>query len=116
MDWQQWFQASTTVCRHSIHFRSDRCGQIHTVEPSEKASIGGANPRCQSRAEQIGITEIKVEKGAILSQTLMVLISAAGECLPPCIIFKARTSTQSGQSRTIPWGAHKCDHKTFESY
>jgi hypothetical protein len=32
------------------------------------ASIGGANPRCWSRAEQIRITEIKIEKGAILSQ------------------------------------------------
>jgi hypothetical protein len=31
-------------------------------------SIGGADPRCQSRVEWIGITEIKIEKGAILSQ------------------------------------------------
>jgi hypothetical protein len=33
------------------------------VEPSEKVSIGGANPRRRSRAERIGITEIKIEKG-----------------------------------------------------
>jgi hypothetical protein len=58
---------STTVCRHSIRFRSNRCGQICVAEPSKKASIGGADPRCRSRVEQIGITEIKIEKGAILS-------------------------------------------------
>jgi hypothetical protein len=56
------------VCGHSICFRSNTCGQIHAAEPSEKASIGGADPRRRSRAEQIGITEIKIEKGVILSQ------------------------------------------------
>jgi hypothetical protein len=56
------------VCGHSIHFRSNRCGQIGTAELSKKVSIGRANLRCQSRAEQIGITEIKIEKGVILSQ------------------------------------------------
>jgi hypothetical protein len=61
---------STTVCGHSIHFRSNRCGQIGVAELSEKASIGRADPRCWSRAERIGITEIKIEKGAILSQHL----------------------------------------------
>jgi hypothetical protein len=34
---------------------------------SEKASIGRANPRYWSRVEQIGIMEIKIEKGVILS-------------------------------------------------
>jgi hypothetical protein len=67
MSQRRWFQVSTTVCGHSIHFRSDRCGQIRTAELSEKASIGRANPRHRSRAEWIGITEIKIEKGAILS-------------------------------------------------
>jgi hypothetical protein len=56
------------VCRHSICFRSNTCGQICAAEPSEKASISGADPRRWSRAERIGITEIKIEKGAILSQ------------------------------------------------
>jgi hypothetical protein len=36
------------------------------AELSKKASISRANPRCWSRAEQIGIMEIKIEKGAIL--------------------------------------------------
>jgi hypothetical protein len=56
------------VCGHSIRFRSDTCGQICAAEPSEKMSIGRADPRRRSRAERIGITEIKIEKGAILSQ------------------------------------------------
>jgi hypothetical protein len=34
-------------------FRSIGYGQIGMAEPSEKASISGANPRCRSRAEQI---------------------------------------------------------------
>jgi hypothetical protein len=62
------FQASTTVCGHSIRFRSNTCGQIRAAEPSEKVLIGGADPRCRSRAEWIRIMEIKIEKGAILSQ------------------------------------------------
>jgi hypothetical protein len=66
--WER-FQASTTVCGHSICFRSNTCGQICAVELSRKTSIGRADPRRWSRAEQIGITEIKIEKGAILSQT-----------------------------------------------
>jgi hypothetical protein len=73
------FQASTTVCGHSIRFRSNTCGQIHVVELSEKALIGGANPRCQSRAEWIGITEIKIEKGAILSQCQHAVLVALGK-------------------------------------
>jgi hypothetical protein len=56
------------VCGHSIHFRSNTCGQIHVAELSKKMSISGADLRCQSRAEWIGIMEIKIEKGAILSQ------------------------------------------------
>jgi hypothetical protein len=44
------------------------CGQIRAAEPSEKTSIGGADPRRRSRAERIRIMEIKIEKGAILSQ------------------------------------------------
>jgi hypothetical protein len=55
------------VCRHSICFRSLGYGQIGTVEPSKEAVISGANPRCRSRVEQIGIMEIKIEKGVILS-------------------------------------------------
>jgi hypothetical protein len=55
------------VCGHSIRFRSNTCGQIHVAEPSRKTLIGGADPRHQSRAEWIGITEIKIEKGVILS-------------------------------------------------
>jgi hypothetical protein len=54
------------VCRHSICFRSNTCGQIRAAEPSEKTLIGRADLRHQSRVEQIRITEIKVEKGAIL--------------------------------------------------
>jgi hypothetical protein len=50
------------VCGHSIHFRSNMCGQIHAAEPSEKASIGRANLRRPSRVEWIGITEIKIGK------------------------------------------------------
>jgi hypothetical protein len=56
------------VCGHSIRFRSNRCGQICAAEPSEKALIGGANLRHRSRVERIGITEIKIEQGAILLQ------------------------------------------------
>jgi hypothetical protein len=55
------------VCGHSIRFRSNMCGQIRAAELSEKMSIGGADPRRQSRVERIVITEIKIEKGAILS-------------------------------------------------
>jgi hypothetical protein len=54
------------VCGHSIHFRSIGYGQIGMVEPSKEASISRTNPRHQSRAEQIRIMEIKIEKGAIL--------------------------------------------------
>jgi hypothetical protein len=57
------------VCGHSICFRSNTCGQIHVAEPSEKMSISRADLRCRSRAERIGITEIKIEKGAILLQS-----------------------------------------------
>jgi hypothetical protein len=64
--WER-FQASTTVCGHSIHFRSNMCGQICAAELSKKTLISGADPRRRSRAERIGITEIKIEKGAILS-------------------------------------------------
>jgi hypothetical protein len=56
------------VCGHSICFRSNMCGQIRVAEPSEKTSIGGADPRHRSRAEWIRIMEIKIEKGAVLSQ------------------------------------------------
>jgi hypothetical protein len=40
------------VCGHSICFRSNTCGQICAAEPSEKTSIGRADPRRRSRAEQ----------------------------------------------------------------
>jgi hypothetical protein len=75
---------STTVCGHSIRFRSDTCGQLHVAEPSEKTSIGRADPRCQSRAEWIRITEIKIEKGAILSQ--FVRATHWPSCLTVCPI------------------------------
>jgi hypothetical protein len=51
-----------------IHVVEHTCGQICVAELSGKMSIGGADPRCQSRAERIRITEIKIEKGVILLQ------------------------------------------------
>jgi hypothetical protein len=52
--WWQGFQASTTVCGHSIHFRSNRYGQIGVAEPSEKKLISGSKSETleQSRADQ----------------------------------------------------------------
>jgi hypothetical protein len=50
------------------------CGQICAAELSKKTLISGADPRRRSRAERIGITEIKIEKGAILLQNSDVLI------------------------------------------
>jgi hypothetical protein len=38
------------------------------AEPCKKVLISRANPRHWSRVEQIGIMEIKIEKGAILLQ------------------------------------------------
>jgi hypothetical protein len=58
------------------------CGQIHAVELSEKASIGRADPRRRSRAERIGIMEIKIEKGAILSHQAEFTTIPSIEC--PC--------------------------------
>jgi hypothetical protein len=48
------------------------------AEPSKEVLISGANPRCQSRAEQIGIMEIKIEKGVILSQESSALHPPGG--------------------------------------
>jgi hypothetical protein len=64
------------------------CDQIHAAEPSEKASIGRANPRHRSRAERIRIMEIKIEKGVILSQTCGNISQWSGEQDSPvrCIL------------------------------
>jgi hypothetical protein len=73
------------VCRHSICFRSNRCGQIRAAEPSKKASIGGADLRHQSRAEWIGIMENKNRKRcdiiALVDQNhAQILLTCGGKC------------------------------------
>jgi hypothetical protein len=48
--WQHGFQASTMVCGHSIHFRSNRYGQIGMTELGEHTSIGGSKSKASEQS------------------------------------------------------------------
>jgi hypothetical protein len=71
---QHGFQASTTVCGHSIHFRYVS-GQMGMAEPNEKALIGRSKTKTSEQSGADWNNGIKIEKGVILLQYYCTNIS-----------------------------------------
>jgi hypothetical protein len=64
---QHGFQASTMVCRHSIHLRYIS-GQMGMAELNEKASISRSKTKMSEQSRVDRNNRIKIEKGVILLQ------------------------------------------------